>query len=175
MMEFSNTSFLVLAAIPLVFQMVALIIDEFFYHRRRGLPRWERIGHPVDTFSVLAVTAFAALSQLSATSFILFILGSFFSCFLVTKDEFIHSKLCNAGEQWLHSVLFICHPLVFVSVGFIWTLRDSPSALSLDDSWRSHLDSFLNGMCFLLVSFLIYQIVYWNFIRTSDSDSDLKT
>ena len=35
-------------------QGLAMLVDELLFHRRRGLPRWERIGHPIDTLSVLA-------------------------------------------------------------------------------------------------------------------------
>jgi len=26
-------------------------VDEFYFHRRRGLPRWERLAHPLDTMT----------------------------------------------------------------------------------------------------------------------------
>jgi hypothetical protein len=39
--------------LPFVAQGLAIAVDEFYFHRKRGLPRWERVGHPVDTFSVL--------------------------------------------------------------------------------------------------------------------------
>ncbi len=35
--------------LPAVLQMLAMAFDELVFHRRRGLPRWERLGHPLDT------------------------------------------------------------------------------------------------------------------------------
>src|SRR5262245_66006812 len=35
-------------------QMIFIAVDEIHFHRRRGLPRWERLGHPLDTLTVLA-------------------------------------------------------------------------------------------------------------------------
>ena len=34
-------------------QAALMMVDELHFHRRRGLPRWERIGHPLDTATVL--------------------------------------------------------------------------------------------------------------------------
>jgi hypothetical protein len=42
-----------LSLIPFVLQMLRMIGDEFYFHRRRTLPRWEWLGHPLDTLSVL--------------------------------------------------------------------------------------------------------------------------
>ena len=43
--------FLLLA--PMIIQGLFMFVDEFYYHHKRGLPRWERMGHPADTISVL--------------------------------------------------------------------------------------------------------------------------
>ncbi len=39
---------------PLAVQGIAMAVDELHFHRRRGLGRWERLGHPLDTLTVLA-------------------------------------------------------------------------------------------------------------------------
>ena len=135
--------------ICLAIQALVIAVDEFYFHFRRGLPRWERIGHPVDTFSVILVfAAFNFLPTHEATPPWLYGL-MIFSCVLITKDEWVHTKHCDAAENWLHSVLFLIHPLVFISG---WLL------------WRESGASFLHraqglGLCV----FFLYQIVYWNF------------
>lgn len=43
----------ILSILPFALQALTISIDEFWFHRRRGLPIWERIGHPMDTFTIL--------------------------------------------------------------------------------------------------------------------------
>ena len=43
-----------LILLPLVEQGLAILVDDFYFHVARGLPRWEHLGHPLDTFTVLA-------------------------------------------------------------------------------------------------------------------------
>jgi len=37
-----------LMLLPLAVQGLAILVDEFYFHLARGLPRWERIGHPAQ-------------------------------------------------------------------------------------------------------------------------------
>ena len=69
-----------------------MMVDEFYFHRQRGLPRWERIGHPLDTLTVLACYACALFLPATANYILLFVGIGIFSCCFVTKDEFIHSN-----------------------------------------------------------------------------------
>src|SRR6185295_1334290 len=41
-----------MVVIPIALQGLAMAVDELWFHRRRGLPRWERLGHPLDTLTV---------------------------------------------------------------------------------------------------------------------------
>jgi hypothetical protein len=159
------SSWIILALIPYFVQALALVVDEFHCHMRRGLPRWERLGHPLDTLSVLLVNAFAFIWAFSSTNLFLFILLSLFSCLFVTKDEWVHSSECDAFEHWLHSVLFVCHPLTFVSSGFFWVARDNPGVLGLTDQESAWAAMILGGQVVVLGVFLLYQVTYWNFLR----------
>ncbi len=38
--------------IPFALQTCCMAVDEVHFHRQRGLPRWERLGHPLDTLTV---------------------------------------------------------------------------------------------------------------------------
>lgn len=142
-------------AIVLVFfaQAAVLFVDEFYFHWRRGLPRWERIGHPLDTLSVLA--CYGVLCALPREESSLWIYGavSLASCLFVTKDEFVHKRLCSGMETWLHALLFILHPLSLAAAGWIWT-----------DADEFLLHAF-TGQIVLTSLFFVYQIVYWNLIR----------
>ncbi len=161
----SSDWILALAALPVLVQAAALAFDEFVFHHRRGLPRWECLGHPLDTFSVLVPTCVAAFAHLDQRSFIVFVGTALFSCFFVTKDEWVHARLCDAREQWLHAVLFICHPLVFVSLGILWMWRDAPQIFGLNAQYIPITMMALYFQAVLLAVFLVYQVIYWNIVR----------
>src|ERR1051325_10514494 len=98
-----------------------MVVDEVWYHRRRGLPRWERLGHPLDTLTVAIVYAWAlAHPHPERGGLAGYVALAAFSCLFVTKDEPIHRRVCSAGETWLHAVLFILHPVVFLAFGLLW-------------------------------------------------------
>ena len=83
--------------------MAVINIDEFYFHVKRGLPKWERIGHPLDTLTVLACFAFILIFPYSSLNLKIYIGLALFSCVFVTKDEFVHKECCPASEQWLHA------------------------------------------------------------------------
>src|SRR5215211_458148 len=95
--------------IPFALQMLCMAFDEFYFHWRRTLPRWERLGHPLDTLTVLISWVFILVVEPSAISIAIFIALGLVSCLFVTKDEWIHTRMCDGGENWLHAVLFILH------------------------------------------------------------------
>jgi hypothetical protein len=134
-------------AIPLLVQGGAMLFDEVYFHRRRGLPRWERIGHPIDTASVLACYGFAWSVGPSRTALGIYVLLAAFSCVLVTKDEGVHAQRCSAGEQWLHSMLFVLHPIVLGAAALLW-LNGERALLAVQAG--------------LTLLFGIYQTLYWN-------------
>jgi hypothetical protein len=138
---------LLLATVPLGIQALVAVADEFYFHRRRGLPRWERIGHPLDTLTVLGCYAVALAVPFTAASLRIYVALAAFSCLFVTKDEFVHAKRCDPFEHWIHALLFVLHPVVLTSMGFLW----------LKEAWTLML---LQGA--LTLAFGLYQTVYWN-------------
>jgi 2-polyprenyl-6-hydroxyphenyl methylase/3-demethylubiquinone-9 3-methyltransferase len=142
-------SSLVLFYLAMGAQGFLIFWDEFYYHRKRGLPQWERIGHPVDTLSV--ILPFIYMSFLPYPGFTPTWLISLmvFSCLLITKDEAVHAEKSPAGEHWLHALLFMIHPLLFITAWKVWS-EQGPAL-------PHHL-----GLSFLS-SFFVYQITYWNF------------
>ena len=138
---------------PFLIQGCAMLVDEFYFHRRRGLGKWERLGHPLDTLTVLACFCWLTVTEPNMQNLMVFVSLAFFSCLFVTKDEWVHAKECPATEQWLHALLFVLHPLVFLSAGSFWWFQ-LPTA-----------EFILIGQVALLLAFICYQIVYWNFMR----------
>jgi hypothetical protein len=137
-------------------QGLAILFDEFYFHHRRGLPKWERLGHPLDSLTVLVCFAFLIFFEPSEFNLWMYAGLAVFSCVFVTKDEAVHLKHCTAAENWLHSILFILHPLVFIAAGMLWYSQSANSLLVIQT--------------FVLVAFLIYQIGYWNFYAKQNTD-----
>ncbi|AKU98566.1 hypothetical protein AKJ09_05230 [Labilithrix luteola] len=154
-----------LLAPPLV-QALAMVFDEFYFHRQRGLGAWERIGHPLDTMTVLACLAWILFVQPSQRAVEIYVVLAIVSCLFVTKDEFVHARRCSSAEQWLHALLFVLHPLTLASYGLMWPaihLGDSelPSFLRA----TRPLTTFVVGQSVLTTAFLLYQTIYWNLLR----------
>jgi hypothetical protein len=157
-----------LILLPFIIQTLVIIIDEFYFHVRRGLPKWERLGHPLDTLTVLACFVFIFIIPYSSFALKIYIGLAIFSCIFVTKDEFIHKECCPASEQWLHALLFLNHPVVLTAAGLIWPVSNGAGNLP---AWLNGLLPYLGQVrVFLMMQiaaialFLIYQLIYWNFI-----------
>jgi hypothetical protein len=156
-----------LSLIPFALQALAIGVDEVFFHRRRGLPRWERIGHPIDTFTVLLCMGYVLFVPYSKQAILPYSLLAILSSLMVTKDEFVHKEHCPASEQWLHAILFILHPITLLSAGLIWPSAQGVETAAWLSSWlkvREFLHSFLTFQFIAMSLFMAYQVVYWNFI-----------
>ena len=136
-----------LLCIPLSIQAALMVVDEIHFHRQRGLPRWERIGHPIDTLSVLICYGVALTRPPSNTALTVYAVLAMLSCVLVTKDEFVHSRCCLPAEQWIHSLLFVLHPIVLGAAALLW-LRHGTALLAVQSA--------------LTLAFGCYQLLYWN-------------
>lgn len=128
-----------------------MFVDEFYFHHKRGLGRWEVIGHPLDTLSVLVCFLFLLLMPSSLNNLWIYSGLAVFSCLLITKDEFVHQKECTASEQWLHSVLFILHPVILAVAAYLW--------------WTNSELFLLKIQAVIILLFMVYQILFWSFKR----------
>jgi hypothetical protein len=148
-----------LLLLPAALQMVAMAFDELVFHRRRGLPLWERVGHPLDTLSAVACYAWLVLvSPERPHALGVYVALCVFSCLLITKDEFVHSKVCEPLENWLHALLFVLHPIVFLGFGLIWA--------SAAHAWLLQVELVLT------LGLLVHQIIYWSPLwRTPSADA----
>lgn len=138
-----------------------MAVDEFYFHWRRGLPRWERLGHPLDTLTVLACQGWLCLSVPNAWTLSVYVILSIFSCLFVTKDEFIHQPHCRPGEHWLHAILFVLHPLILLGAGLLWATAHGTLALFAKESWEF---TALRGYLASIALFGLYQLVFWNWL-----------
>lgn len=136
---------MLLLYIPFILQGACMIADEFLYHEKRGLPLWEKIGHPLDTLTVLATYLYLILGAGNLT---IYISLAAFSCLFITKDEFVHAKQCSGAEHWLHAMLFVLHPLSFLSAYFLV---------------QSGEVYFLQIQAGVIFCFMLYQSLRWSF------------
>jgi len=151
--------------IPFIVQVLAICFDEHYFHRKRGLPKWERIGHPIDTLSVIACFSFVYFIPFAKAHVVYYISLCVVSCLLITKDEFVHKHHCEASEQWLHALLFVNHPIILALAGLFWPwLHSSESFLQLTTSQVNFLNVFFPIQIASVIIFFFYQAIYWNFI-----------
>ncbi len=134
--------------IPFALQAIAMMFDEFYFHYRRELKLWERLGHPLDTFTVFLCYLFLFTQPYSETNLFRFIGLATFSCLFITKDEWVHKELSTAQENWLHSVLFVLHPICFMAAGYVWKLQ--------------LVENFILIQMIAVFLFMTYQILYWS-------------
>jgi hypothetical protein len=138
--------------LPFLIQALAIGIDEIYFHLKRGLPKWERIGHPLDTLSVLLCFLLALFFPYSESFLKGYIALAILSCVMVTKDEFIHKHHCPAFEHWIHAFLFLNHPILLTCIALIWKSSSPPLLL------------FLSVQTCLVALFFFYQVIFWNFL-----------
>lgn len=155
-----------LILIPFIVQALVFGFDEAYFHIRRGLPLWERIGHPIDTLTLLLCLAFVFFFPYSLANLKWYMALAILSCLTVTKDEWVHKHVCPASENWTHAILFVNHPILLSSIGFIW-VANAPLAPAWIKHWLTDPIQLYNVLMlqtgFATLIFL-YQIIYWNFI-----------
>ena len=154
----------VILLFPFVILGIVTSFDELYYHRKRGLPRWERLGHPLDLLSFVFCWGWMATHDFNDVNLCIYIALSVFACVLSTKDEWVHTELCPPGEQWMHSMMFMFNPMVFFCGGFIWAC--APSTLPLPTNhWQETAQLLyplipLNAVGYIFL--LIYNFTYWH-------------
>jgi 2-polyprenyl-6-hydroxyphenyl methylase/3-demethylubiquinone-9 3-methyltransferase len=84
------------------------------------------------------------------------------SCLLITKDEFIHQRLCSGGEHWLHAVLFILHPIVLFGTAFLWIGIGTAAMARIPSPFLPVAAWMLMLQVVLVSGFLVFQIAYWS-------------
>ncbi len=148
-------------------QALCMIFDEGYFHIRRGLPLWERIGHPIDTLSVILCMGFVLFVPFSKLALLFYFLLASFSSLLVTKDEFVHKEHCPASENWLHAVLFTLHPITLTAAGFMWPVVQGVEVSPWIANWLDHpnaLHLFLKVQFGVMTLFFSYQVLFWNVV-----------
>jgi hypothetical protein len=155
-----------LALLPLTIQAVAMGFDELHFHRKRGLERWERLGHPLDTLTMLASVAWILQMPPTPHHVAVYVALASFSCLFITKDEFVHTRACEATEHWVHALLFVIHPVTLLTLALLWPSLYPHSPDSIPLLWNMANAAFaravLWGELAATAGFCLYQATYWN-------------
>ncbi|HEX3849894.1 MAG TPA: hypothetical protein VHW01_02940 [Polyangiaceae bacterium] len=147
-----------LLLLPAALQALAMLVDELVFHRKRGLPRWERLGHPLDTLTAaLCYGWLVAMPVKNAHALGAYVALCAFSCLFITKDELVHARLCEPLETWLHALLFVLHPVVFLAFGVVW--------------YSGAHDWIIKAALGSTLGFLSYQVAYWSWRGSSSTAS----
>lgn len=126
-----------------VLQGILMFVDEFYFHHKRRLGKWESLGHPIDTLCFLMCFLYPLFFDQEFAFFVLAIVSSL----IITKDEWVHSHQCLAQENWLHSLLFVLHPVALMGLYF---------------AWKNEFYMMIKIQGTIIFLFGIYQFLYWN-------------
>jgi len=143
---------------------ILMFFDEFLFHRKRILPRWERIGHPFDTLFILACFFLVIFFPMTLKTISIYIIISIISSVIIIKDEPIHLKYCSKYEQILHAFLFILHPVILISLFLSWPSFTKSYFLILENFHSLFLKYLIYFHFISATIFFFYQIIFWNFI-----------
>lgn len=144
MISFLSILLLTLTAL----QGLIMVVDEFIFHRRRGLPPFERWGHVADTSLFLLALLLPALTAPASWTLGLYAFFAIASCLFITKDEWIHASACSGAEQWCHAMLFVLHGPILLAAGLLWFLAPHHFALKMLPP--------------IVLIWGLYQHLYWN-------------
>ncbi len=155
----------IVCVVPLSIQAIAMGFDELHFHRLRGLDRWERLGHPLDTLTLLACLVWILVAPPTSDDAVVYAALATVSCLFITKDEFVHTTACGPAEHWLHALLFVVHPVVLLTYAWLWpALHGGASAAG---AWVAlPAPSFARSAVWTAFAatagFCVYQLTYWN-------------
>ena len=144
--------------LPFALQGAAMGCDEFGFHRRRTVPRWEWLGHVLDTAVFLACLWVPVGLAPSLPRLQVFGCLAGVSCLLITKDEFVHQRHCSGGEHWLHAVLFLLHPVVLLATAWLWLGSGPPVLPGLVVPALPGAEGLLRLQALAVTGFLLFQI-----------------
>jgi len=152
-----------LLLLPLVEQGLAILVDEFYFHFARGLPRWEHLGHPLDTFTVLAPILWQGFSLQSHGNLTDYIVPP-------------HSRACSSSRMNSYMPMLARRPSTSMpcsSSCIHWFLPrwpcsglyiTRPPERSCGSNRFAAWASALPIQAAILTLYMIYQDVYWNLI-----------
>jgi hypothetical protein len=99
-----------------------LFIDEFAFHRRKGLA--ERRSQALDTFWMAACAGVVSFVEYGDMPRLVFGGLSLISMIWMTRNQFEHARHATPGEHYLHSLQFVLHPILLITLMAVWQFID---------------------------------------------------
>ncbi|MCB0392744.1 MAG: hypothetical protein KDD58_15750 [Bdellovibrionales bacterium] len=142
----------------IILHVIIFHIDEYYFHRKRVLCRKEVLGMFLDGalyLPPLIIASFTSHSPFWKTTFITF---SILSCISISKNEWFYNSDLTRPERWVHSLLYILHPILLYSFYQSW----------VDNYFVQNLNFWMVQIIYLGfgVKTLTHQLIYWNYLRT---------
>lgn len=132
-------------------------LDEYIFHKKRGLSKAEIIGSIVDGFIYLVPLVLATMIPYKEPWTSVFLFFAVLSCLSIVKNEWFYPEVLEKKERMLHSALYVLHPVLLYTFYLSW-----------EDNYFSQYPNFwMFQLIYLAVGFksVTYQIIYWNYIH----------
>ncbi|MCO4794186.1 MAG: hypothetical protein KC493_10755 [Bacteriovoracaceae bacterium] len=138
-------------------------IDEFKFHKKRGLKKVELINALFDGALFIGALIIPLFTTYSYWWEKLYIAMCICSCLSIIKNEFFYKGL-EIGERVTHALLYVLHPVILFAYYDGWKVN------YFDNHYYVWMIQLL--YVFLGVQAITYQIIYWNYIHDDNSSNN---
>ena len=141
----------------IILHVIIFHIDEYYFHRKRALCRKEVLGMFLDGALYLPPLVIASFAPYNDTWNVVFISFAVLSCISISKNEWFYKDDLSLKERWVHSVLYILHPILLYGFYHSW----------INNYFVHNLNFWMVQIMYLGfgVKTLTHQLIYWNYLR----------
>lgn len=140
----------------MVIQVILFNVDEYYFHRKRGLVKQEVISAIVDGALYLIPLLIAIFLPFNSLWQKLYIGFAMISCLSIAKNECFYPSL-TAPERVVHALLYILHPVMLYTFYISWEQNYFTTMINF---WMIQIIYMALG-----AKTLTYQIIYWNYVH----------
>lgn len=132
------------------------MIDEHFFHKKRGLVKGELLSSIIDGILFLTPITLTVFTRHSFELEKIYIVLSVLSCISISKNEFFYRGI-EQKERLIHSALYVLHPILLYTFYMAW----------ISNFFAIHLNFWTIQLVYLAmcVQTMAYKTVYWNYIH----------
>ncbi|RHX93798.1 hypothetical protein DLM76_12420 [Leptospira yasudae] len=151
-------------AFPFFFGLVLAAIDEFYFHWKRGLPTWERIGHSIDIVFTIIPYSILIFFEYDQTNLLVYVIFALISCMTVVKDVWVHNRECEASEEFIHGLMSMLHPILLLIPALLWPSFHGGQSSILLSKDATMFKFFFTAIYIGSFVWLAYNFIFWNMI-----------